>query len=107
MEKLKLENVDSINCANILACFNCKNSILVNDFESIYLLISFYSYLNGIVYESDTSSLFSDKNAVKNALVSISIVLETKIDKKIVNKVNKYINKNGNHPLWDLNGKFI
>lgn len=107
MEKLKLENVDSINCANILACFNCKNSIFVNDFESIYLLISFYSYLNNIVYESDTSSLFSDKNAVKNALVSISIVLETKIDKKIVNKVKKYIDKNGNHPLWDLNGKFI
>lgn len=107
MEKLKLEDIESINCANILACFNCKNSILINNFENIYLLISFYNHLNGIVYESDTSSLFSDQNAVKNALISISIVLETKIDKIIINKVKKYIDKNGNHPLWDLNGKFI
>ena len=107
MENLKLENIESINCASILACFNCKNSILVNDFENIYLLLSFYDYLNNIVHESNTSSLFSDENAVKNALVSISIVLETKIDKKILNKVKKYIDKNGNHPLWDLNGEFI
>lgn len=107
IESLNLNNIDSINCANILACFNCKNSILVNDFENIYLLKSFYNYLNSSVYESDTSTLFSDKNAVKNALLSIQIVLQTKIDKKIIQKVDKYISKNGIHPLWDLNREFI
>lgn len=107
MEKLKLDNIESINCANILACFNCKNSIIVNDFENTYLLKSFYNYLNKIIYESDTSSLFSDKNAVKNALVGISLILDTKLDKKTINKVDKYIIQNGNHPLWEINGEFI
>lgn len=102
LENLKLEKIESINCANILACFNCKNSILINDFENIYLLLSFYNYLNEIIYESSTSSLFSDKNAVKNALTAISLILETKLDKKIINKVKMYIEKNGNHPLWDF-----
>lgn len=107
IENLNLEHIDSINCANILACFNCKNSILVNDFENIYLLLSFYNYLNEIVYENSTSSLFSDKNAVKNALTSISIILNDKIDKKIINKVKKHIDKNGNHPIWNLKAEII
>lgn len=102
LESLNLIEIESISCANILACFNCKNSILVNNFENIYLLKSFYIYLNNIVYESDTSSLFSDKNAVKNALVSIKFVLDNKIDKRILNKVNKHINKNDIHPIWSL-----
>lgn len=107
IENLNLNNIESINCANILACFNCKNSIIVNDFENVYLLKSFYDYLNNSIYESDTSSLFSDKNAVKNALLSIKIVLDTKIDKKIISKVDRYISKNGIHPLWILNSEFI
>lgn len=104
IEQLKLNNIESINCSNILACFNCKNSIIVNDFENIYILKSFYNYLNNIIYESDTSSLFSDKNAVKNALISIKIILDTKIDKKVIKKVDKHISTLGNHPLWDING---
>lgn len=102
LQSLNLKTIESISCANILACFNCKNSILVNNFDNIYLLKSFYIYLNNIVYESDTSSLFSDKNAVKSALVSIKFVLDNKIDKKILNKVEKHINKNNIHPIWNL-----
>lgn len=107
LNQLQLNNLDSINCANILACFNCKNSIIVNDFENIYLLKSFYNYLNNIVYDSDTSSLFSDKNAVKNALVGISMILDNKIDKQIIKKVDKHILTMGNHPLWDIDGEFV
>lgn len=102
LEGLNLKTIESISCANILACFNCKNSILVNNFENVYLLKSFYMYLTNIVYESDTSSLFSDKNAVKNALVSIKFVLDNKIDKRILIKVEKYISKNEIHPIWNL-----
>lgn len=107
LNQLKLNNIDNVSCANILACFNCKNSIIVNDFENVYLLKSFYNYLNSIVYDSDTSSLFSDQNAVKNALLSISIILDNKLDKQLIKKVEKHIVKNGNHPLWDINGEFV
>jgi len=107
IEKLGLNNIESIHCANILACFSCKNSIIVNDFENVYLLKSFYNYLNSIIYESNTSSLFSDENAVKKALLSIQIILETKIDKKIIQKVDKHISKHGKHPLWDIDGEFV
>lgn len=107
INQLQINNLNSINCANILACFNCKNSIIVNDFENIYLLKSFYNYLNNIVYDSDTSSLFSDKNAVKNALIGISIILDNKVDKQLIKKVDKHISKIGNHPLWDINGEVL
>lgn len=107
MATLKLDNIESIHCANILACFNCNNSILVNSFENIYLLKSFYNYLNNIVYESDTSNLFSDKNAVQNALMAIEIIIRSKIDKKIILKVDSYIEKNGNHPIWHIPGEHV
>lgn len=107
MGQLTIDTPDTIHCANILACFNCKNSIIVNNFENVYLLKSFYSYLNSIIYNSDTSSLFSDKNSVKNAIIGIDIVLDTKIDKKIIKKVEDYMDKHGIHPLWDLNGELI
>jgi len=107
ISNIKLKDLNEVHCANILACFNCKNSILVNNFENVYLLKSFYNYLNEIIYSSDTSSLFSDKNAVKSALSSISIILENKIDKKIISKVNKHIEKNGNHILWNINEGII
>lgn len=107
IEQLQLENIETINCANILACFNCKNSIIVNDFENTYLLKSFYNYLNNIVYESDTSSLFSDKNAVKNALVGIKIILDSKISPQLIKKVDKHISNVGNHLLWNINGEDI
>lgn len=104
LAKINLENIESINCSNILACFNCKNSILVNDFENVYLLKSFYSYLINIIYETDTSSLFSDKNAVKDAMLSIKIILDTKIDKKIIKQVDKHIEVHNIHPIWNFEG---
>lgn len=107
INQLKINELDNISCSNILACFNCKNSIIVNNFENIYLLKSFYNYLNNIVYDSDTSSLFSDKNAVKNALMGISIILDNKIEKKIIKKVDEHILKFGNHPIWDIDGEII
>lgn len=102
MEKLSLDNIESINCANILACFNCSHSVIVNNFENVYLLKSFYNYLNNVMQNSDTSSLFSDQNAVKSAIFSIKLILDSKIDKKTVKKVDKHISIHGNHPLWDI-----
>lgn len=104
LEKIKLTEISEVHCANILACFNCKNSLLVNNFENIYLLKSFYDYLNEIIYETDTSSLFSDKNAVKDALSAIKIILETKIDKQLIKQVNKHIEIYKIHPIWNVEG---
>lgn len=102
LDKIKLTEITEVHCANILACFNCKNSLLVNNFENIYLLKSFYDYLNEIIYETDTSSLFSDRNAVKDAISAIKIILETKIDKQLIKKVNKHIETYKTHPIWSI-----
>lgn len=101
LNNIGFQGIESISCANVLACFYCKHALLSNNFETIYLLISLKNYLMDSIYKSESSGLFSNKDLMKQTLSNINKILNLKIDKKEKSKVEAFIQINGFHPLWE------